>query len=86
MKSTLRIITQQTKTLKNFKLKTFEKPNLKISKHMKKFSNFKFDKTTIIHYEKKIKNNASLEGILGGNTNLPIYKYRKDPKIEKVRY
>lgn len=83
MKSNLKILTQLSKNLKS---KVKETPMNRIPKHMRKFSNMKYSKTDIIHYEKRIKNDVDFDSLNTSQNNLPIYKYRINPKIEEVRY
>jgi hypothetical protein len=93
MKSALKIISEQTKgfntyanTIKsNLTHRSNNTPKLRVAKHMRKFPNFKFGKSSIIHYEKLIKNDIDIEKINKGNMNLPVYKYRIDPQIENVK-
>ncbi len=82
MKSSIKIITGLSKNLKS---KTYGKPQQTLPKHMRKFPNMKFGKTSIIHYEKRVKNDVNIDDIKKFPVNLPIYKYRIDPKIEEVR-
>lgn len=81
MKSNLKILTQISKNLKS---KVHESPSNKIPKHMRKFANMKYSKTSIIHYEKRIKNTIDFE-TQKLPASLPIYKYRINPKIKEVR-
>ena len=89
MKSALKIITQQAKGLNTIKSNAEKihktKNSLRVPKHMKKFPNFKFGKTSIIHYEKRIKNDIDIEKIYKANMNLPVYKYRIDTKINSIK-
>ena len=85
MKSALRIMSQQARILNNIKSKTHEKTTQKVPKHMRLFPNFKFGKSAIIHYEKRIKNDVDLDKLNKANMNLPVYKYRVDPKIERIK-
>ena len=87
MQSALKIITRQAKGLNAFKSKASKTKDTtqKVPKHMRKFPNFKYGKTQIIHYEKRIKNDVDIEKNLKGNMNLPVYKYRIDAKVEEVK-
>ncbi len=95
MKSALKIMSEQTKGFNNYastiKSNNTNKTNnthnkLRVLKHMRKFPNFKFGKSSIIHYEKIIKNDIDIEKLNKPNMNLPIYKYRIDPKINRIKY